>query len=108
MKRPDKTDKMPAAIEPSNVWVGLELEESAAISKIRFLPRTDGNSIYEGHTYDLFYWDGRQWCSLGKQTASNHQLHYRAPSSALLFMRNTTLEKNGRCFFMQNEIQKWL
>ena len=38
-------------------WVGLDLGEPRRIIKIRYMPRTDGNGIYEGHVYELFYWN---------------------------------------------------
>ena len=96
------------ADDQDNGWVGLDLGESKTISKIRFLPRTTGNRIYEGHTYELFYWDGQKWASLGRQVAESHQLQYSVPANSLLNLRNLTLFREGRYFTMQDGSQRWL
>ena len=88
-------------------WVGLDLGEPAEIGKIRFLPRTDGNSIYEGHTYILSCWDGNQWISY-EQIAVSGQLHYHVPSNALYYLKNKTLNKTSKIFTIQDRAQTWL
>jgi hypothetical protein len=89
-------------------WVGLDLGKESAISRIRFLPRNDGNHIYEGHHYSLYYWDGMQWALLNRQTATGHQLSCRVPSEALFFLHNTTMNMTGVYFTMKDGIIMWL
>jgi hypothetical protein len=84
-------------------WVGLDLNERKTISKIRYLPRTDANSIYEGHVYELFYWCKDQWRSLGRQTAGGNTLLYRLPTTALCYLENVTLRKKGTTFFITTD-----
>jgi hypothetical protein len=96
---------------PSNVssWVGMDLGESRKIGRIRYLPRTDGDGIYEGHEYELWYWDEGQWKSLGKKTATSHVLQYEAPDNVLFYVKNLTLNKiHSRPFVIEAGAQKWL
>ncbi|MDR1341507.1 MAG: hypothetical protein LBK58_15870 [Prevotellaceae bacterium] len=89
------------AFEKSGAWTGLDFQEQKRICKIRYLPRTEGQFIYEGHHYELFYWTKERWESLGKQTATgNGSLQYHAPSQALLHLDNLTLRKKGKTFFV--------
>ncbi|MDR1339457.1 MAG: transglutaminase-like domain-containing protein [Prevotellaceae bacterium] len=89
------------AIESSGAWTGLDFQERKQIRKIHYLPKNEGQFIYEGHHYELFYWTKEGWTSLGKQTAtSNGSLQYRAPLQALLYLENLTLRKKGRIFFI--------
>jgi hypothetical protein len=86
------------AFEKSVAWTGLDFHERKQIRKIRYLPRTEGRHIYEGHDYELFYRTGYGWLSLGKQTAINSgSLQYRAPVQALLYMENHTLQGEVKC-----------
>jgi hypothetical protein len=94
-----------SASNPS--WVGLDLGESHQVSKIRYLPRTDGNGIYEGHVYELFYWNENEWQSLGRKRADSHILQYQVPEFALIYLKNITKNKmHDRPFFMEYT-QQW-
>ncbi|MDR1170333.1 MAG: hypothetical protein LBK97_05820 [Prevotellaceae bacterium] len=80
---------------------GTYFQERKQIRKIRYLPKNDGQFIYEGHHYELFYWTKDGWTSLGKQTATdNGSLKYRVPSQAILYIENLTLRKKGKTFFV--------
>lgn len=90
-------------------WVGLDLGEPRQISRIRYLPRTTGNGIYEGHVYELFYWNSREWQSLGQNTATSHILQYNAPSNALFFLKNVTKNRMyKKPFVIEGGTQHWL
>ncbi|MDR0574015.1 MAG: transglutaminase-like domain-containing protein [Tannerella sp.] len=97
------------AFEKSVAWTGLDFHEPQQIRKIRYLPRTDGRHIYEGHDYELFYWTKDGWQSLGKQTATNSgSLQYRAPLQALLYIENHTLQRRGKIFFVTSALEtRW-
>jgi hypothetical protein len=89
------------AVESSGAWTGLDFQERKQIRKIRYLPRTEGHHIYEGHHYELFYLAKDGWTSLGEQTATDSaSLQYHAPSQALLHLDNLTLRKKGKIFFV--------
>jgi len=68
-------------------WVALSFDKKLTISKIKYLPSNDSNSIQVGDLYELFYWD-KEWISLGRQVAENKYLDYSVPKGALLFLSN--------------------
>jgi hypothetical protein len=85
----------------SGAWTGLDFQEQKQICKIRYLPRTEGQHIYEGHHYELFYRTKDGWMSLGKQMAANSgSLQYHAPAQALMYLENLTLRRKGKIFFV--------
>ena len=89
-------------------WVGLDFREPRQITKIRFLPRTNGNGIYEGHVYELLYWNGDKWYSLGRKTATSHVLQYNVPDNALLILKNLTKNRMYKTpFFIESDTQQW-
>ena len=89
-------------------WIGLDLGESRKITKIRYLSRTDGNGIYEGHEYELFYWNKNEWQSLGRKMADSHILQYKVPDRALLYLKNITKNKiHNRPFTFEYDSQQW-
>ena len=96
-----------AASDPS--WVGLDLGEPRKITKIRYLPRTDGHGIYEGHVYELFYWNGDKWQSLGEKTADSHVLQYEVPENALFILKNITKNRTNKTpFVIEGGVQQWI
>ena len=91
-----------------NSWVGLDLGEARRITKIRYLPRTGGNGIYQGHVYELFYWNENEWQSLGKKTADSHVLQYNVPDRALLYLKNVSKNRmHNAPFSIEGGVQKW-
>ncbi|HPR32650.1 MAG TPA: hypothetical protein PLK12_11155 [Prolixibacteraceae bacterium] len=89
-------------------YVGLELANPQKVSKIRFIARNDMNSIQVGNLYELFYWDNRQFQSLGKQIATSHEIKYsNVPRDALLWLRNLTEGKEERIFTWESGKQVW-
>lgn len=95
-----------AASGPS--WAGLDFGEPRRISRIRYLPRTTGNGIYEGHVYELFYWNGKEWQSLGQKTATSQILQYDAPVNTLFFLKNVTKNRmHKKPFVFESGAQQW-
>ena len=93
---------------PGDSWTGLDFGEPRRISKIRYLPRTTGNIICEEQVYELFCWNGNEWHSMGKQTATTQILQYQAPVNALFFLKNVTKNrKHTMPFIIENGAQKW-
>lgn len=90
-------------------WGGLELEQSATISKIRYIIRNDDNGIRKGHEYELFYMSEGVWKSLGKQIAKeDDQLLYgKIPKGALYWLRDYTKGHEERIFEIKNNIITW-
>jgi hypothetical protein len=96
-----------AAADPS--WIRLDLGEPRRISRIRYLPRTEGTCIYDGHVYELFYWNGNGWQSLGKKTANSSVLRYQTPDNALFLLKNVTKNSmHATPFFIESGAQQWI
>ena len=81
-------------------WVGMDFGKEVGVSQIRFLPRNDGNTIFPGDDYELFYYlypEG--WISLGTQTAEKEELIYtNVPAGSLYWLRNLSTGKEERIF----------
>ena len=96
--------------QPEMPWVGLDLGQAVELSKLCYLPRTDDNFIREGEEYELCYWDGDGWASLGRQTGSRatQELVYdNVPANSLLLLHNHTKGKEERIFTYENGKQVW-
>ena len=94
--------------ESDDSWIGLDLGKLRRISKIRYLPRTTGYGIYEGHTYELLYWNGDKWRSLGRQKATSNILQYNVPDFALFYIKNITKNRMYTTpFIIESGTQHW-
>lgn len=72
-------------------WVGMDFGRPVEVGRIIYTGRGDGNSIDIGDMYELFYWDGQGWVSLGRQNATNIRLTYRnVPGGGLYLLRDLT------------------
>ncbi len=92
----------------TNAWTALDLGRRQRISKIRYIPRSDDNSIRLSDEYELFYWSPQGWTSLGRQTATNYYLDFEnAPRNALFWLRNHTRGREERIFTYENGAQRW-
>ena len=91
-----------------NPWVGLKFEKASQIEEIRYLFRNDDNNVRPGDLYELFFWDNKQWVTVGKKSTDMPFLHYEnIPSQALYLLRNYTRGKEERPFTYQNGKQKF-
>ena len=92
------------APEPSGSWVGLKLTKPKAISKIRFVTRNDGNMVEIGDEYELVYWGGQDWVSMGAQTATCDSLIYKdVPKGGLYLLQNHTKGWEERIFTLDDD-----
>ena len=89
-------------------YVGLEFDEPQTVSKIRFMPRNDMNTVQPGDLYELFYWNRNNFESLGRQLARDTMLAYtNVPENALLWLRDLSGGKEERIFTWENGKQVW-
>ena len=91
-------------------WVGLDQDRTLELSMLCYLPRNDDNFIREGEEYELCYWDGDGWASLGRQTgrrATQELVYDNVPRNALLLLHNHTKGKEERIFTYDNGRQIW-
>lgn len=83
-----------------------DLSKETRIGCIDFYPRNDGNFIWPGDIYELYYQDGiNGWKSLGKQKAKGRKLRYKGPQNALFWLRNLTRGEEEQVFIYNNEQQ---
>jgi hypothetical protein len=98
------------ALQPGGSWMGLDLGETQIISEIRYLPRNEGNGIYENHIYELYCWSDVNWHLFERQTAPlTPPLYFRVPTNALLYLKNATTGKSGGWFVVnKNGEREWM
>ncbi|MCQ2974402.1 MAG: hypothetical protein MJ211_06275 [Bacteroidales bacterium] len=89
---------------PNGNWVGMDFGTNKKISFVRLVPRSDDNDIHPGDTYELKYYDGERWISLGKKTADSNVLHYDdVPAHALLWVKDYTQGWDERPFLYRED-----
>ncbi len=91
-------------------WVGVDLGRAVELSALSYLPRNDDNFIREGEEYELCYWDGIGWASLGCQIgrrATQELVYDNVPAGALLLLHNHTKGKEERIFTYEGGRQVW-
>jgi hypothetical protein len=89
--------------EPRNGgWTGLDLGEPQTVAKISYFPRNEGNFIYEGHTYELFYWEN-DWQVYERQVATSHFLNLRIPANGLYYFKSVTTGKTYPWFTLNEK-----
>lgn len=96
--------------QPSGNWVGMDMGKPLEVYYISVSPRSDDNDVCPGDEYELYYYDGYDWFSLGYQKANNNYLHYDdIPTNTLLWLRNYTRGTNERPFIVNEnkEIEWW-
>jgi hypothetical protein len=104
--------------QPSEAWVGLDLNRPEIIRNIVFIPRNDDNYIAPSDTYELQYLDPWGWHSLGTREVSLDEIKYNedpalivnydsVPSGALFRLLNHTKGTEVRIFACENGEQVW-
>lgn len=91
---------------PDGSWVGMDFGTKKQIRNVRIIPRSDDNDIHVGDVYELLYYNGTQWVSLGKKTATSNVLHYDdVPSHALYWVKDHTQGWDERPFIIRDKEQ---
>ncbi len=89
-------------------YVGLDLGTSYYITRVRLCPRSDGNFIVDGHTYELCYWDEGKWISAGKKVAQDITIEFNdIPRNTFYILHDLTKGKEERIFTYENGLQVW-
>lgn len=93
----------------NNNWVGIKLDKAQKISFVRIIPRSDDNDVRVGDTYELCYYNGREWVALEQQVAKANVLRYDSvPTNALYWVRDLTRGWDERPFIIRNDsIVEW-
>ena len=96
--------------QPNGNWVGMDMIKPVDVAYVSVSPRSDDNDVCPGNEYELFYFDGSKWRSLGYQVAESNSLHYdKIPCNVLLWVRNYTRGNNERPFIIRKngELEWW-
>jgi len=96
--------------QPNGNWVGMEMGKPVVVPYVSVSPRSDDNDVCPGNEYELFYFDGIDWCSLGYKEAKGNSLYYeKIPINTLLWLRNYTRGNDERPFIVKDngEIIWW-
>lgn len=95
--------------QPDGNWVGMDMGKPAKVKYFSVSPRSDDNDVCPGNEYELFYFNGNNWRSLGYQKAESNVLHFDdIPLNTLLWMRNYTRGNDERPFIIKDgEIEWW-
>ncbi len=94
--------------EPDSAWVGLDMGRPVKMDRLFYYGRSDGNAVEVGDEYELFWWDGGRWQSLGRQRATRPCLEYRdAPARALVLLRDRTKGREERIFTYEDGRQQF-
>ena len=89
-------------------WVGLDLGRPVKMDHLFYYGRGDGNSVEIGDEYELLYWKGEHWESVGKQKAKQPYVTYRnVPTNGLYLLRDHTKGIDERIFTYENGKQEW-
>lgn len=84
--------------------ISFSFSKTDTVASMCLLPYNDGNGIYPGDKYELFYFDKEnKWVSCGKKNADSYKLEFeQMPLDALFWLRNLTCGKEERIFTFQN------
>lgn len=96
--------------QPDGNWVGMDMGKPIDVRYASVSPRSDDNDVCSGNEYELLFFDGNKWRSLGYRIADGNSLHYdNIPLNTLLWLRNYTRGNNERPFIIREngEIEWW-
>lgn len=93
---------------PDGNWVGLKLNVPKQVTKLRFIPRTDGNCIEIGDKYELKYWDKGLWKVVKTFTAKSDVITLKnMPTGCLFVLTDRTKGEEQRIFTYEDGKQVW-
>ena len=92
--------------QPDGNWIGRDFNDPESVSHVRIVPRSDDNDICPGLEYELFYWNGLDWRSLGYRPATEAWLDYDdVPLNTLLWLRCYSRGRNERPFMINDDME---
>ena len=87
----------------------IDLGETVILGHASLIRRGDGNDIFPGDTYELYYNDGHHWQFIGRQTATDIRILFKdVPSGPLLWIRDISSGQENGCFFYEEGLQTWI
>ena len=93
---------------PDGNWVGLRLKVPKRVSKLRFIPRNDGNCIEIGDKYELRLWTNAKWKVIATVKAKADILCLKnVPRNGLYVLKDLSKGNEQRIFTYENNRQVW-
>jgi hypothetical protein len=97
------------APQRDNAWTGMDFGDTTTIGSIHYYPRRNVKLVDPGKDYELLYWNGIDWQSLGKQHADDLFLSFRIPDNALFYIRPVNEKWDILSVFaVRGREQEWL
>lgn len=86
-----------------------DMGKEVSLTAIKCLLHNDGNDIWPGHWYELYYHDGDTWKQLEMKQATGSSVEFNhVPANALLWLRNLTTGREERVFTYTNgKVRFW-
>ena len=107
MDRLDIYDISGNLVSSEKKWI-IDLCTPLRIGRIDYFPWNDGNFIVPGHEYELVYWNGSKWQSIGHKRSDSYNLSFDdIPTGSLLLLHDHTDGKEERPFTIENNKQIW-
>lgn len=89
--------------------LAFDMGQAVALSRVECLLRNDGNLVWPGHWYELYYYSTEGWYSLGVKEARERFVEFdNIPANSLLWLRDLTAGQEERIFTCKdNQIRFW-
>jgi hypothetical protein len=99
-----------STVSNDDSWSGIISPKPKFITKIQYrvFDKYKKDNQNPNLEYELYCYAKDGWESLGKHTENNDTLIYTAPSKALFYLRNVTLDKTSAMFCIQDGKLKFL
>jgi len=87
----------------------ISIDENSVLTGTNMDKKLNDMNPDNGHIFELFYWDGNKWLSLGQKKAENHFLQFKIPDNALFMLEDIMKkENNSKIFYVVDGKQKWI
>lgn len=96
--------------QPNGNWIGMDMDYPIEVKYASISPRSDDNDVCPGNEYELLFFNGKNWRSLGYERAEGKSLLYeKVPLNTLLWLRNFTRGNDERPFILteKGDIEWW-
>jgi hypothetical protein len=93
-----------SSVSNNDSWSGIISPQPKYITEIKYTIFDKFKKSYQNPNleYELYCYAKDGWKSLGRQTENSDTLIYTAPSKALFYLRNVTLDKTSAMFCIQD------
>ena len=99
----------PFLLEENGMLRMLQPDTISTLSYISIFSPVEGDDMKERDVYELLYWDGENWKTLGMQKARGQIMPFKTPNQALFTLENVTKNrKDSKIFYIKDGEQKWI